>query len=194
VSIRFHIPITLGSLGRGFHVVPDEEIERESAEPPPPIDYAPLVDASRQAASWLLDIARSRATDPLDLTAIDRVQRAMSAMNANTPPCARPDVSEEDLVTVAAILIDAFASDLRRPDLGELAGSHYDASDAGPVEIADGPLSCIHELAAAIAHAVSAGVALGGAGSRDRVPVPIVVRRRRPRLAVDLLDHPFTLR
>jgi hypothetical protein len=128
VSLRFSIPITLRSLGRGFHIVPTEEIEREPSDELPPIDYAPLKSAARDISFWLLDVARSRTDDPLDHTAIDRVHRALVvALAANASTCTRPDVSEEDLLTVAGILLTAFEVDLGLDGLGMATGSAYDA-------------------------------------------------------------------
>jgi hypothetical protein len=110
--------------------VPAEETERDASAELPPIDYTPLQHASRQIAMWLLDVARSRTTDPLDHTSIDRVQRALVlAFATNAPACARPEVSEEDLLTVAGILITAFEADLGIEGLSAVAGALYDEAD-----------------------------------------------------------------
>ncbi len=180
MSLRFSIPITLRSLGRGFHVVPEEEIEREPSAVPPPIDYAPLADAGRQAALWLLDVARSHTSDPLDQTSIDRVQRAVTlAFATNAPACARPDVSEEDLLTVAGILITAFEADLGVPGLGAVAGSLYDATDGDLDQIRTAIVDTLAERAAqsmiaTVARSRSTRRRAGGG-------VPFAVRRR-PRI------------
>jgi len=130
LSLRFSFPIRipLQALGRGFHIVPAEETERDPSAELPPIDYAPLKNAGRDIALWLMNVARSRTDDSLDHTAIDRVQRAiMIAFAQNARTCARPDVSEEDLLTVAGILITAFEADLGIDGLGAAVGSMYEA-------------------------------------------------------------------
>jgi hypothetical protein len=174
LSLRISIPVTLRSLGRGFHLVPDEEIEREPSEASPPIDYAPLLDAGRRVALWLLDVARSHTSDPLDHTAIDRVQRAvMLASVKNSAACVVRDVSEEDLLTVASILIMTFGAELGETDFETLAGSLYDAID--------GDEAAFRSM---VAETLSLGVA---AGKRARSPkrgvivAPVIVRRR-PRI------------
>lgn len=114
----------------GFHEVPAHEVDRDPQAQPPPIDWTPLVDAARQVANWMLDVARSRTADPTDLTAIDRVQAAARASldHANV----RAAVTEQDLLTVLGILIEAFEVDCQLPGLGALAGSLYDAADDAP--------------------------------------------------------------
>lgn len=182
MSLRFSIPVTLRSLGRGFHVVPDVEIERDESQAPPPIDYAPLVDASRQVGLWLLDVARSRTSDPLDLTAIDRVQRAFVASFAETQ-CRRIDVSEEDLLTVAGILIAAFEIDCAAPGLSAAAGSLYDATDGD-----------LDQLRLALAAAVAQRAVRSHLAKRRVVGVVPVIVRRRPRIVDDEALDDATLR
>lgn len=182
MSPRFSIPIILASLGHGgFHIVPTEETEREPSAALPPIDYAPLMNASRQVALWLLDVARSRTIDPLDHTAIDRVQRALVvAFATNAPACARPNVSEEDLLTVAGILITAFEDDLGIGGLGAVAGSMYDAADRERATGID---------AAMAAQLVAAMVPKPRALVRQAVRVVPFAVRRRPRVVdEDALD------
>jgi len=175
LTLRISIPVTLRSLGRGFHVVPDEEIEREPSQASPPIDYAPLLDAGRRIALWLLDVARSHTKDPLDQTAIDRVQRAvMSTIAGKLSARALRDVSEEDLLTVAGLLITAFEGDLGVSDLGTLAGSLYDAID--------GDEAAVRTM---IAEAISLGVVAGTRARSSKhgvIAVAPVVVRRRPRI------------
>lgn len=176
MSLRFSIPISLRSLGRGFHVVPDDETERDPSDPPPPIDYRPFFDAGHQVARWLLDVARSRTGDPHDRAAIDRVQRALTvAVASSAPACARPEISEEDLLTVAGILITTFEADLGVPGLGVFAGSIYDAAD-GDLEL----------VRAALTHMAASQAAATVERARGRTPkrrlvMPVIVRRR-PRI------------
>ncbi len=184
MSLRVSIPITLRALPRGFHIVPDEEIERDPSQAPRPIDYAPLLDAGRRVALWLLDVARNHASDPLDLTAIDRVQRAvLVACASKSTECALREVSvsEEDLLTVAGILITAFEIDFGVSGLGSLAGSLYDATD--------GDLSAIRIV---LAEAMALGAAAGKrarSSKRGTVAVAPIVVRRRPRVVdEDALD------
>ncbi|MBE7448600.1 MAG: hypothetical protein HS111_06870 [Kofleriaceae bacterium] len=180
-SVPLALPLTLRALGRGFHVVPDEEIERAPSSATP-IDYAPLSKAARDIATWLLAVARSRTTDPLDHTAIDRVERAVRfAFASHAPGGARPvtrlDVTEEDLLTVAGILIDAFEIDLGVSGLGSIVGSVYDAADGDPDRLWDAFADAIAD------RAVRELVAATRARPTSRVMrvVPVVVRR--PRIA-----------
>lgn len=182
MSLRFSIPITLRSLGRGFHVVPDSEIERDESQAPVPIDFAPLVDASRQVGNWLLDVARSRTNDPVDLGAIERVQRAfLDSLSA--APCRRFDVSEEDLLTVAGILIAAFEIDFPAPGVSAAAGSLYDATDGD-----------LDQLRSALAAAVAQRAVRAHIAKRRVVGVVPVVVRRRPRIVDDEALDDATLR
>ncbi len=177
MSPRFSVPITFRSLGRGFHVVPEEETERDPSDAPPPIDYRPFFDAGHQVALWLLDVARSRTDDPLDQAAVDRVQRAVTiAFASNAPSCARAEISEEDLLTVAGILITAFEADLDMPGLGFLAGSIYDA--------ADGDLNRMQAALTRVAAGQATAAVVRARGPRAqtrRLVVPLIVRRR-PRI------------
>jgi hypothetical protein len=187
VSLRFSIPITLRSLGRGFHVVPDAETDAETEaqrgrQEPAPIDYAPLADASRQVGLWLLDVARSRTSDPLDLPAIDRVQRAFLA-SFSEAPCRRPDVSEEDLLTVAGILITAFEIDLAAPGLGAVAGSLYDETDGD-----------LGQVRSAVAAAIAQRAVRSHLAKRRVVGVVPIIVRRRPRIVDDEALDDATLR
>jgi hypothetical protein len=180
LSLPITFPVTLRSLGRGFHVVPDAEIERASMPAaPPPIDYAPLADAAQDVALWLLDVARSQTSDPLDLTAIDRVQRAAMAAFANTPIGSRPAVTEEDVLTVAGILLAAFEVDLGVPGLGAAAGSLYDATDGDLASICDVATDVIAARAAASMVAARSRTATATRSPFRSVPV---VARRRPRI------------
>lgn len=169
MSLR--IPVTLRSLGRGFHTVPEDEIEREPAPAPSTIDYTPLVDASRKVGIWLLDVARSRTTDPVDLTAIDRVQRAfVASLGASLGGAARrrPEVGEEDLLTVAGLLLTAFEADLGAPGLASVAGRLYAAAEREA-----------QPLAAAVAAQIADALATTAARQPRAARVVVVARPRR---------------
>jgi len=175
VSLRFSIPITLRSLGRGFHTVPDEDTEREPSATPPPIDYAPFLDATRRVGLWLLDVARTHTTDALDQTAIDRVQRAFLASLTDAREHVRDDVSEEDLLVVAGILITAFEADLGAPGLSDAAGALYSESAGGLDTIQHALVAAVGECTA---QQLAATAMRAPAKRRTRVVLPIVVRRR----------------
>ncbi len=175
MSLRFSIPVTLRSLGRGFHVVPEDEIERDLSATPSPIDYQPMFEAGRQVALWLLDVARARTSDPLDHAAIARVRRALAlALATDAPVGARPDVSEEDLLTVAGILLTAFEADLGISGLGTIAGRLYDE--------ADGDLDTISAALAAFVADQAAALFAHSTRKRRVVAVVPVLVRRRPRV------------
>lgn len=98
----------------------------------PPIDYAPLRDAARLAIAWLLDVARTSATEADDREAIDRVERAAFATVAGMPMCCRPAelrASEEDVLITAGILIERFEIDFRIPGLSQIFGTLYESID-----------------------------------------------------------------
>ena len=98
----------------------------------PPIDYRPLREAARLAISWLLDVARSGASDHEDRDAIDRVERAALASVAGVPMCCRPAelrASEEDVLVTAGILIERAEIDFRMPGLSQIFGAIYESLD-----------------------------------------------------------------
>lgn len=165
MSLR--IPFTLRSLGRGFHTVPEDELGRDPARATSTIDYTPLVDASRKVGVWLLDVARSRTTDPVDLGAIDRVQRAFVA-SLGKPSGRRTQASEEDLLTVAGLLLTAFEADLGAPGLANVAGRLYAAAEREA-----------QPLAAAIAAQVADALATTAARRPRASRVVVVARPRR---------------
>lgn len=168
---------SLASLGSGFHEVSDAELARDPSAEPPPIDYAPLVAAGRQVVAWLCDVARTRTDDPLDLTAIDRVDRAARAILAGDP--AGGGASEEDVLTTLGVLITAFEIDFELGGLGELAGALYDAADRAA------PATSNDSLGAAIRAALgtrATSAAPTHATPRPRLVLPVVIRRR-PRVA-----------
>jgi len=168
----------LDDLAAGFHLVSDDELTRDPTAALPPIDYAPLRAATRQVSAWLLDLARSRTTDPLDVAAIDRVQRAVAATIDGAAPGARGQVSEEDILTVLGILITAFELDVGQVDLGAVFGALYDAADPLTDHLAQ-------VIGAAMAEHVQGSNRIGR--GRARATAPIVVRRA-PRLAYAIDD------
>lgn len=165
---------TFGSLGRGFHYVPDEEIDRDPSAEPPPIDYTPLVDAACQVSAWLLDIARKHTSDPLDQAAIERIARAADAL-ATGRSVAGSAASEEDVLVFLGILVDAFEIDGRIENLGAVIGALYASAD---------------QLGAPIWRMVRAILRKPGGGSSTppvatapnprtaTIRIPVVVRRR----------------
>jgi hypothetical protein len=185
VSLHFSIPITLRCLGHGFHTVPDEETEREPSDQPPRIDYAPLVDATRRVGLWLLDVARSRTTDPLDLTAIERVQRSLLTTLAGKTRCARSEASEEDLLTVAGILITAFEVECGAPGLSDAAGALYSATDGDVSQIAKIIVDAL--VASALQSAAEITTRPRPTKHRAHGLIPIIVRDRPRVLDEDVL-------
>lgn len=117
----------LADLGtRGFHVVPDSE--HEPTEALPPIDYEPVRAACRHLARWVLDTAGERTSDPIDLAAIKRVSRAIDRSERGAPST----LADEDLLTVAGIVIATLEREWQAPGLSHLAGALY-ANTAAPV-------------------------------------------------------------
>ena len=152
----------------GFHEVSDDEMSRDPAEPPVPIDFQPLVDAGRTALLWLVDVARSRTQDADDLAAIGRVDASARASLEGVPCPARARASEEDILVVLGILITAFETNFRIPGLSELFGALYDGAD----DLADQAIAAMH-----------AEARKRGSGGGSAPPVIPVVIHRRPRVA-----------
>lgn len=164
------------SLGEGFHEVPEEELEGDPSAPPVAIDFKPLLTAGGQVVGWLSDVARSRTTDPLDRTAIDRVDRTAQALLAGKPG---GGASEQDVLTVLGLLVTAFETDLGLRGLADLAGVLYDiAGNVAP------SLATYNPIVTAIRAAIAGGAPLTmHAGTqRARIVMPVIVRRR-PRIA-----------
>lgn len=124
-----NFPAALAALGVGFHEVPQAEIDRDPADAPPPIDFAPLRAAAHHAARWVLDTASTRTTDAEDLSAIKRVRRALDATARGN---ASVRASEADLLTVAGLVLATLERELQADGLAHLAGALY-ASTAEPV-------------------------------------------------------------
>lgn len=169
---------SLASLGTGFHEVSDAELARDPSAEPPPIDFAPLAAAGRQVAAWLCDVARSRTDDPLDLTAIDRVDRAARALLGGEP-ASGGGASEQDVLTVLGILITAFEVDFGLDGLAQVAGAVYDAADRADPATTHGPIGAA--IRAALGVQATSSVP-APTTPRPRVLVPVVIRRR-PRTA-----------
>lgn len=106
--------------------------EEPNSRPGDPIDYAPLRRAMRIVAAWLCQVARTRAGEPDDLEAIDRVEAAALATLDGVPTHRRTRdqrASQEDTLVVAGILIDVFAIDFRMPGLDQVFGTIYSGID-----------------------------------------------------------------
>ncbi|HVV82906.1 MAG TPA: hypothetical protein VHE35_07485 [Kofleriaceae bacterium] len=161
------------SLGDGFHEVPEDEVARDPSAPPAPIDFKPLLGAGRQVVSWLCDVARSRTTDPLDHTAIDRVDGAAQALLTGTPNAG--GTSEEDVLTVLGLLVTAFETDLGLRGLADLAGVLYDVAGQVAPSLATYDPILMALRAATVNHAPEAAE---GTARRARVVLPVIVRRR----------------
>lgn len=154
-------------LGRGYHLVPDEEVDRDPSAAPPPIDFRPLVEAGHQVSTWLFGIARAHTHDPLDLAAIERVERAVEARLTGGCPGASA-ATEQDLLTVAGVLVTAFEVDCRVVGLSDLFGSIYAAADQ-----LGAPLFAM--LRSALDRP---GTPAASAPARPMVRIPVVIRRR----------------
>lgn len=167
-------------LGAGFHLVSDEEIARDPQATPPPIDFAPLFAAGRQTAAWLLDVARSRTDDPLDLAAIERVARTVEAV-ASKRCSGGSAATEQDILVVVAILVTAFEIDLGVVDLGDLFGGLYAAADSVGAPLWQMIRAAMARSTSRPASApMSATVARAPATHphRPAVRIPVVIRRR----------------
>lgn len=146
------------ALRTGFQQVSDAEMARDPGATPPPIDFQPLVVAAHQVLDWLLDVARTQTCDPTDLEAIDRVRGAAHGAGGAGP-------SEEDLLVVAGILLPAFETHLGLAGLAPLFGAAYDLAE---------PILEKVTQATQVARTTA---------RRTAIRIPVVVQRRRPRLA-----------
>ena len=180
--------LTLDSLGRGFHLVSEAELDRDPSAAPSPIDFAPLFAAAEQVGRWLLDIARSRTNDPADRAAIDRLAQAIAA--PSQPPRTRHATTEEDLLTVVGILLDVLEAEAGVFGLAPVVGALYDATDGDLATVKE---ELVEALTARVAGDLAAVLAAGARQPRPSdlpLCIPVVVRRR-PRVAHGADDLPF---
>jgi hypothetical protein len=154
----------------GFHEVSEAEMERSASAPPPPIDFAPLGLAGRITLTWLIDLARNRTDDPLDLAALERVHETALATLDGKPCPTRNRASEEDILVVLGLLVTIFETNFHIPGLSNLFGAIYDLADG------------VSEQAIAAMHADARETSTRRPTAAPAIAVPIVVRRR-PQLA-----------